>query len=389
MYIKEIIIKNFQSHKYTKIFLDNKINVFLGKGNSGKSAIIRALIWVFFNEPKGSEFIRKGENSAFVSITLDNCYKVIREKGININKYTLVFPNGEEKEFSNFGHGVPEEIKRVLGIKNLPLDNGKKLNPQIKEQMETIYLLDESPSTIHSTLLTISGGQVFDEAINSIIIDLQRYERKEKEIKKEIEEKNTLLKNYEGIDEKKGNLLKLKKEIDLYKKEIDKKNNLERLRGELLNIKKEKEKALFIIEILKKCEPIEKEILDLNENKIKLVELKNLSLNLKKTLGDLDSVLKRIEIINKRNLNEDSAVDLKMKMEKLNALKKSKVDLEKTKNDINMTKNEMNNVQKIINSNIEDYYALILNNKLCPVCNREIDESVKDRIKENLDKQWR
>jgi exonuclease SbcC len=389
MYIKEIIIKNFQSHKYTKIFLDNKINVFLGKGNSGKSAIIRALIWVFFNEPKGSEFIRKGENSAFVSITLDNCYRVIREKGNNINKYILIFPDGTKKEFSNFGFEVPEEIKKILGIKILPLDNGKKLNPQIKEQMETIYLLDESPSTIHSTLLTISGGQVFDEAINSIIIDLQRYERKEKEIKKEIEEKNTLLKNYEGIDEKKGNLLKLKKEIDLYKKEIDKKNNLERLRGELLNIKKEKEKALFIIEILKKCEPIEKEILDLNENKIKLVELKNLSLNLKKTLGDLDSVLKRIEIINKRNLNEDSAVDLKMKMEKLNALKKSKVDLEKTKNDINMTKNEMNNVQKIINSNIEDYYALILNNKLCPVCNREIDESVKDRIKENLDKQWR
>jgi exonuclease SbcC len=389
MYIKEIIIKNFQSHKYTKIFLDNKINVFLGKGNSGKSAIIRALIWVFFNEPKGSEFIRKGENSAFVSITLDNGYRVIREKGNNINKYILIFPDGTKKEFSNFGFEVPEEIKKILGIKNLPLDNGKKLNPQIKEQMETIYLLDESPSTIHSTLLTISGGQVFDEAINSIIIDLQRYERKEKEIKKEIEEKNTLLKNYEGIDEKKGNLLKLKKEIDLYKKEIDKKNNLERLRGELLNIKKEKEKALFIIEILKKCEPIEKEILDLNENKIKLVELKNLSLNLKKTLGDLDSVLKRIEIINKRNLNEDSAVDLKMKMEKLNALKKSKVDLEKTKNDINMTKNEMNNVQKIINSNIEDYYALILNNKLCPVCNREIDESVKDRIKENLDKQWR
>jgi exonuclease SbcC len=389
MYIKEIIIKNFQSHKYTKIFLDNKINVFLGKGNSGKSAIIRALIWVFFNEPKGSEFIRKGENSAFVSITLDNGYRVIREKGNNINKYILIFPDGTKKEFSNFGFEVPEEIKKILGIKILPLENGKKLNPQIKEQMETIYLLDESPSTIHSTLLTISGGQVFDEAINSIIIDLQRYERKEKEIKKEIEEKNTLLKNYEGIDEKKGNLLKLKKEIDLYKKEIDKKNNLERLRGELLNIKKEKEKALFIIEILKKCEPIEKEILDLNENKIKLVELKNLSLNLKKTLGDLDSVLKRIEIINKRNLNEDSAVDLKMKMEKLNALKKSKVDLEKTKNDINMTKNEMNNVQKIINSNIEDYYALILNNKLCPVCNREIDESVKDRIKENLDKQWR
>lgn len=252
MHIKEIVIKNFQSHKYTKINLSDKINVFLGKGNSGKSAIIRALIWVFFNEPQGTSFIRKNEQNAFVSITLDNGFKVIRERGVNINKYVLISPDGEKREFSNFGRDVPEEVKKVLGMKTLPLENGKKLNPQIKDQMENIYLLDESPSTIHSTLLTISGGQVFDEAINSILVDIQRLDRKEKEIKKDIEERENLLKNYEGIDEKKDKLLKIKNEIDSFKKLEDKKRTLEKLKNELVNIKKEKNILNLYLNSLKK-----------------------------------------------------------------------------------------------------------------------------------------
>ncbi|MBC7194597.1 MAG: AAA family ATPase [Caldisericia bacterium] len=389
MFIKEIIIKNFQSHKYTKISLSENINVFLGKGNAGKSAIIRAIIWVLFNEPKGSEFIRKGEGSAFVSITLDNGFKVIREKGNNVNKYTLISPDGTIKEFSNFGFDVPEEIRRVLGIKTLPLENGKKLNPQIKEQMENIYLLDESPSIIHSTLLTISGGQVFDEAINSIITDLQRLDRKEKELKKEIEEKAFLLKKYEGIDDKKENLIKLKKEIDLNKKEIEKKNNLENLDKELKNIKRERENTFKSYNILIKVDPLEKESLSLNEYKNKITDLKNKVSNFEKTRDNIKRILKEIEIINKSELNEEIPLKLKILKEKLENLKTLKNSLFNIKKEIDLILNENEKIEKSINLNIEEYNKVIFDNKVCPVCNREIDESVKDKIKENLGKLWR
>lgn len=389
MFIKEIIIKNFQSHKYTKISLSENINVFLGKGNAGKSAIIRALIWVLFNEPKGSEFIRKGEGSAFVSITLDNGFKVIREKGNNINKYTLIYPDGNIKEFSNFGFDVPEEIRRILSIKTLPLENGKKLNPQIKEQMESIYLLDESPSIIHSTLLTISGGQVFDEAINSIITDLQRLDRKEKELKKEIDEKTSLLKKYEGIDEKKEKLIKLKKEIDLNKKEIEKKNNLENLDIEIKNIKKEKEKTLKSYHILIKVDPIEKESLSLNEYKNKLTDLKNKVSNFEKTREVIKRISKEIEIIKKSDLNDEIPSKLKVMNENLENLKNLKKALFNIKREIDLILDETEKIDKNINLNIEEYNKVIFDNKVCPVCNREIDESAKDKIKENLSKLWR
>ncbi|MDI6860533.1 MAG: AAA family ATPase [Caldisericia bacterium] len=389
MHIKEIVIKNFQSHKYTKITLSDKINVFLGKGNSGKSAIIRALIWVFFNEPQGTSFIRKNEQSAFVSITLDSGFKVIRERGVNINKYILITPEGEKKEFSNFGREVPEEIRKVLGIKTLPLENGKKLNPQIKDQIENIYLLDEPPSTIHSTLLTISGGQVFDEAINSILVDLQRLDRREKDIKKEIDEKNNLLKNFEGIDEKKEELVKIKNEIDVFKKIQEKKNIFEKLKLELENIKKEKEEIELNINSLKRVELIEKESDSLNSKKDKLINLIDLNQKIEKVREEINKISHDLNLLKKSNLSEDLSFELKIKNEKLNNLKNLKVNLLRVKNDIFNLEKESKEIEKKIIEDKNLYVALILNSKVCPICTREIDENMKEKIKENLNKMWR
>lgn len=56
-YIKSIEIENFQSHKYSKLDFSERLNVIVGPSDNGKSAIIRALKWVLFNEPKGTDFI--------------------------------------------------------------------------------------------------------------------------------------------------------------------------------------------------------------------------------------------------------------------------------------------------------------------------------------------
>ena len=51
--IKEINIKNFQSHDNTNLILDSGVNVIVGSSDSGKSAIIRALRWVTSCVPRG------------------------------------------------------------------------------------------------------------------------------------------------------------------------------------------------------------------------------------------------------------------------------------------------------------------------------------------------
>lgn len=77
-YIKKIILQNFQSHKYTVIELDEELNVIVGPSDSGKSAIIRALKWVLYNEPAGDFFIREGEREASVTLEFSDNIKVKR-----------------------------------------------------------------------------------------------------------------------------------------------------------------------------------------------------------------------------------------------------------------------------------------------------------------------
>ena len=55
--IKQINIKNFQSHKSTQLKLDPGVNVIVGSSDSGKTAIIRAYLWVVDNRPLGNAFV--------------------------------------------------------------------------------------------------------------------------------------------------------------------------------------------------------------------------------------------------------------------------------------------------------------------------------------------
>ena len=206
MWIRRITLENFQSHPFTSIELSPNINVFLGRGNRGKTAIIRAILWVFFNEPQGDAFIRKGKSIARVTITLSDGTTVIRERGKGTNKYILITKEGDRKEYSSFGRDVPEDIKKALKIRILPIEHGRRLSPQIKEQMDSLYLLDETPSIVHTTLLTISGGHIIDEAVKSLATDIIKIQRKEKENLEEIENLKTSLEEFKGIDEKRDKL---------------------------------------------------------------------------------------------------------------------------------------------------------------------------------------
>ena len=66
-YIKRVTLENFQSHKHSVIDFDEQLNVIVGPSDSGKSAIIRGIKWVLYNEPTGDYFIKEGSTECSVT----------------------------------------------------------------------------------------------------------------------------------------------------------------------------------------------------------------------------------------------------------------------------------------------------------------------------------
>ena len=389
MWIKRITLENFQSHPFTSIELSPNINVFLGRGNRGKTAIIRAILWVFFNEPQGDAFIRKGKSIARVTITLSDGTTVIRERSKSTNKYILITKDGDRKEYSSFGRDVPEDVKKALKIRVLPIEHGRKLSPQIKEQMDSLYLLDETPSTIHATLLTISGGHVIDEAVKSLATDIIKIQRREKETLEEIENLKNLLEEFKGIDKKRDKLLRLKDEVEVLKGLYTKKDKLLKLKQRLGSIDTKLKLLEAQFKVLSEIDRIVDIMEEAQEYKFRFYELRRI----KDNYIDNEKKIKRFEklhkVLNKDIIKEETVDNINSLKERYISLINKRLKLKSIIDKEMKAEKEKEQIEINIDKLIESYVSTIGREGVCPVCLREVDDKLMHGVKKNIKRMWR
>lgn len=247
--ISTIIIKNFQSHRHTVLNLNEHVNVILGSSDVGKTAILRALGWVFFNEPQGTAFIRAGETSTSVELIYSDGYSVKRIRNKKFNGYHINHPDFDEpKKLSGFGSSVPEEIQEITGVRKFEIADKIESSITYQTQLEGAFLLSESSIKKAKAIGAISNVNIIDRAIqiaNSNIKDFRKNINTSEEALKNSEEQ---IKEYDNLDERKQNLEKVK---DLYSELIQKNkmnenlsvlnqrldNNIERIKTEENTIK--------------------------------------------------------------------------------------------------------------------------------------------------------
>ncbi|ADU74336.1 Rad50 zinc hook protein [Acetivibrio thermocellus AD2] len=199
--IKRIRIENFQSHKDTELSFSDGLNVIVGPSDQGKSAIIRAIKWVLYNEPRGTDFIRQGTNSARVTLELSNGYVITRERAPNKNRYTLKDPDGNVSVFEGFGNEVPLEIVKAHGIPKVALDMDVRASLNIGEQLEGPFLLSESGATRAKAIGRLTGLHIIDQAIKDCATDIRRENQTCDRIEREIEDIDKKLEEYKNIEE--------------------------------------------------------------------------------------------------------------------------------------------------------------------------------------------
>lgn len=220
MYLTKIELENFQSHKSTTINLAGGFICIAGRTRSGKSSVLRALNFLF-NDIWSDSFIRTGEKSVKVSVTLDSGIKVIREKGNGLNKITIVNPDGTIKEFNNFGIQAPIEVKNILGVFPLVIDNDYSENINIHMQDDPHFLITKSAPMKTKFINRLTRLHIIDSVNRSITNDLQDNNKELEKLDKDILALKQIISKYDSLQSKKSFYQDLQKNLNAVTKSVE------------------------------------------------------------------------------------------------------------------------------------------------------------------------
>lgn len=263
--IKRIEIENIQAHEKTTINLRDGITAITGSSDSGKTAIFRALNWIFFNRPLGSDILAshwardsKGVVAKPVSATIElsDGAIVTRRRTKTENQY-IVTRDGETQKYDAVRGDVPDDVKRVLKINSTNVQN----------QLDAPFLLSSTAGDV---------AKYFNGVVNLDVIDasLSRIDSMRRENKREIEraektlaEKKSALEKMDWIDRAKNAYAEYKKVADAYDATVKNRESL----ATLIKTVKRMKRALPPIdgarEAIEIYENIENEIAEVSRRK--------------------------------------------------------------------------------------------------------------------------
>ena len=350
--IKKITLINFQIHKRLEIEFDKNFTVLIGSNNNGKSSIIRAINWVFYNEPSGDWMRRINKDDELentkVKILFNDGTLISREKGDKINKYVV-----DGNEYENFGYGVPEKVLEKLKI--YPLKTNKEtFNINLSMQDEHPFLIQESSPVRSSVIDSLTGNSIIQRSISEFNKKSTNASKEQSMIESVIAEDENSLKSIPDIDFIQG----LLEEVDGHTKNL-RAVELEIVRalkivGDLA-IQRYKVNSYKEIDL----EKIQTNIEKLNNLFEDTDELRNIGILLKinrskiKVIPDLNELEELIEKLQKRET-------------KLKDLKYSKHLLDKSEEELTIVFSQLTNANKELETFIKE-------NPNCPTCGKELN----------------
>jgi len=179
----KLTIQDFQAHKNSLLDLSKKFIVIVGPTDTGKSSIVRAFRWIFYDFYRGSSFIRKGQKKALVSVTLQG-KNVTRTKGKGSNSYQI-----DSNDYTSVGRSIPEEVCTFMNVKPIR-DGSSEILLHVTDQHDSPFLIFESEPKAAKLLNRLTGVHIVDEAI-----------REELKIKKEVNASlNRVVTNLSEVD---------------------------------------------------------------------------------------------------------------------------------------------------------------------------------------------
>lgn len=288
--INKLHLEDVKTHKDTTLEFSPGVNVITGDSGQGKTNILLALTWVKDNRPLGSGCIRRGQNTATMTMEVvdgkDKC-SVIRKRGTSENSYTIE-KDGVlvGKPLTFFGQSPPEVVSDILNMSDI----------NIQKQRDSHFLVYAPPGQIATFIRSITKLDEIDRVTKSITSQIRTERTTTAHYKEELKVVDKKLAILNALD------------LELFEGMIGK------AKDRVLKIEKIGDKIVRIEEIVDALKILEKNRIILPENLDEIFENvekhSSLAIKLSKDVDNLRAVVDKIkrieaeEIILPNNLDE-------------------------------------------------------------------------------------
>lgn len=149
--LQSVTLKNFQSHKNSKLNFDKGVNVIVGTSDSGKSAILRALNSCIYGELPTTY---RTYNSDETEVSIDVSDKTVtRRRGDKTNEYQV-----NNSFYKALNRTVPEDIVNLFNMNDI----------NIQYQLDGPFLLSETPGEVAKRLNKTVNLDIIDSSTKQI-----------------------------------------------------------------------------------------------------------------------------------------------------------------------------------------------------------------------------
>jgi exonuclease SbcC len=346
--IKSLIVRQFQSHKCSRLDFSRGVNVIIGPSRHGKTVLFRALRWIIENRPSGDEFRSHwaGKEPTEAAIGLEGNIEVTRVKSNSDNYYTL-----NDQQFKGFGQDVPLPISQALNIGGL--------NTQF--QFDSPFLLFDSPGHVARYLNQVVHLDSIDTAlanVNSMKRQNDQDMRSEQLRLAELEAIEGMFPDLEAAEEYITELETQKRNLDA---KVARRNVLISLQGRL----REAELNLGRVRL---PEGIDTRVAALTQANEHLTRLKYTKSSLVKIQGDLLAFRMRMVSLMRVIGRTDDIGVLILKNSEYQRRKKGLSRLKRLNEQILATRQEL--AEKLATIRQDEKRLKKLMPKVCPLCGR-------------------
>ncbi|RMF89530.1 MAG: hypothetical protein D6733_06095 [Methanobacteriota archaeon] len=227
MIIDEVRLRNFRSHRDTRLSLGQGTTVIIGDNGAGKTSILEAVSFALFKEkPDGvgvDELISLGKTEGEVSVTFHSNgrgYRVRRRRDVKrgAESYLYLLEGDGERLLAKGEREVTGEVESILGM------NGELFTSAVYiKQGEIDSLLAADASTRKRHIGRLIGAEDVERAYRGLLEVIRPFERKADELSRvpeELEEKKAAMeREREAVKEIRSRLSAMEGEV----KEVERK----------------------------------------------------------------------------------------------------------------------------------------------------------------------